>query len=143
MIVRFVIILERRNVVADALSRKDRVKPLRVRALMMTIDLNLSSQILNAQAEAMKGENINGENLIRMNKKFKTRDDGTHCIENRKIADLLLISGNHSKSLRYSGRYDSMSTAYHPQTDGQSERTIQTLEDMLRACGIDFGKGWD
>nr|GFA76755.1 reverse transcriptase domain-containing protein [Tanacetum cinerariifolium] len=36
-----------------------------------------------------------------------------------------------------------MSTAYHPETDGQSERTIQTLEDMLRACAIDFGKGWD
>ncbi|GJT37614.1 retrotransposon protein, putative, ty3-gypsy subclass [Tanacetum coccineum] len=36
-----------------------------------------------------------------------------------------------------------MSTAYHPQTDGQSERTIQTLEDMLRACGIDFGGNWD
>ncbi|GJY62968.1 putative reverse transcriptase domain-containing protein [Tanacetum coccineum] len=36
----------------------------------------------------------------------------------------------------------SMSTAYHPETDGQSERTIQTLEDMLRACVIDFGKGW-
>ncbi|GJR98847.1 putative reverse transcriptase domain-containing protein, partial [Tanacetum coccineum] len=35
-----------------------------------------------------------------------------------------------------------MSTAYHPQTDGQSERTIQTLEDMPRACAIDFGKGW-
>ncbi|GKA18403.1 putative reverse transcriptase domain-containing protein [Tanacetum coccineum] len=34
-----------------------------------------------------------------------------------------------------------MSTAYHPETDGQSERTIQTLEDMLRACVIDFGKG--
>ncbi|GJU54276.1 putative reverse transcriptase domain-containing protein [Tanacetum coccineum] len=36
-----------------------------------------------------------------------------------------------------------MSMAYHPETDGQSERTIQTLEDMLRACVIDFGKGWD
>ncbi|GJV93460.1 putative reverse transcriptase domain-containing protein [Tanacetum coccineum] len=32
-----------------------------------------------------------------------------------------------------------MSTAYHPKTDGQSERTIQTLEDMLRACVMDFG----
>ncbi|GJW51669.1 reverse transcriptase domain-containing protein [Tanacetum coccineum] len=32
--------------------------------------------------------------------------------------------------------------AYHPETDRQSERTIQTLEDMLRACVIDFGKGW-
>ncbi|GKC25200.1 putative reverse transcriptase domain-containing protein, partial [Tanacetum coccineum] len=36
-----------------------------------------------------------------------------------------------------------MSTAYHPQTDGPIERTIQTLEDMIRACVIDFGKGWD
>ncbi|GKB76320.1 putative reverse transcriptase domain-containing protein [Tanacetum coccineum] len=34
-----------------------------------------------------------------------------------------------------------MSTTYHPQTDGKSERTIQTLEDMLRACAIDIGKG--
>nr|GEV65615.1 putative reverse transcriptase domain-containing protein [Tanacetum cinerariifolium] len=36
-----------------------------------------------------------------------------------------------------------MSTTYHPQTDGQSERTIQMLEDMLRACVIDFGSSWD
>ncbi|GJZ77116.1 putative reverse transcriptase domain-containing protein [Tanacetum coccineum] len=36
-----------------------------------------------------------------------------------------------------------MSTAYHPEMDGQSERTIQTLGDMLRACAIDFGKSWD
>ncbi|KAD5318351.1 hypothetical protein E3N88_18297 [Mikania micrantha] len=36
-----------------------------------------------------------------------------------------------------------MSTAYHPQTDGQSERTIQTLEDTLQACVIDFGNSWE
>ncbi|GKG08561.1 putative reverse transcriptase domain-containing protein, partial [Tanacetum coccineum] len=36
-----------------------------------------------------------------------------------------------------------MSTTYHPETNGQSERTIQTLENMLRACVLDFGKGWD
>ncbi|GKE15663.1 putative reverse transcriptase domain-containing protein [Tanacetum coccineum] len=35
-----------------------------------------------------------------------------------------------------------MSTAYHPETDGQSERTIQTLEDKLRVCMIDFENGW-
>nr|GEU42767.1 putative reverse transcriptase domain-containing protein [Tanacetum cinerariifolium] len=36
-----------------------------------------------------------------------------------------------------------MNTTYHPETDGQSERIIQTLKDMLRACVIDFGKGWE
>ncbi|GKF38794.1 putative reverse transcriptase domain-containing protein, partial [Tanacetum coccineum] len=36
-----------------------------------------------------------------------------------------------------------MSTTYHPHTDGQSKRTIQTLEDMLRAWVIDFGNGWE
>ena len=36
-----------------------------------------------------------------------------------------------------------MSTAYHPQTDGQSERTIQTLEDMLRSCVMDNQGCWD
>ena len=35
-----------------------------------------------------------------------------------------------------------MSSAYHPQTDGQSERTIQTLEDMLRACCLDWKGSW-
>ncbi|GJY11172.1 putative reverse transcriptase domain-containing protein [Tanacetum coccineum] len=36
-----------------------------------------------------------------------------------------------------------MSMTYHPQTDGQSKRTIQTLEDMLPACVMDFGGSWD
>ncbi|GJT90804.1 putative reverse transcriptase domain-containing protein [Tanacetum coccineum] len=40
------------------------------------------------------------------------------------------------------GTSSDISIAYHPQTNGQSERTIQTLEDMMHACVIDFGKGW-
>nr|GEU35901.1 putative reverse transcriptase domain-containing protein [Tanacetum cinerariifolium] len=41
------------------------------------------------------------------------------------------------------GTWLDMCTAYHPETDGQSERTIQTIEDMLRACVIDLGNGWE
>lgn len=44
---------------------------------------------------------------------------------------------------REMGSQIKLSTTYHPQTDGQSERTIQTLEDMLRACIIDFGGSWE
>ncbi|GKB58660.1 putative reverse transcriptase domain-containing protein, partial [Tanacetum coccineum] len=51
------------NVVADALSRKEREPPLRVRALVMTISLNLPKQILNAQTEARKPENIKNEDV--------------------------------------------------------------------------------
>ncbi|GKB55159.1 putative reverse transcriptase domain-containing protein [Tanacetum coccineum] len=55
----------------------------------------------------------------------------------------LRFASNFWKSLQNAlGTNLDMSTAYHPQTDGQSERTIQTLKDMLRACAIDFGKGW-
>ncbi|GJU44746.1 putative reverse transcriptase domain-containing protein [Tanacetum coccineum] len=51
------------NVVADALSRKEKVKPLRVRALVMTIGLNLPKQILEAQTEALKPENLIAEDV--------------------------------------------------------------------------------
>ncbi|GJW81172.1 putative reverse transcriptase domain-containing protein [Tanacetum coccineum] len=87
------------NVVADALSRKERIKPLRVRALVMTIGLDLPKQILEAQTEARKLENLGAEDMGEV---------GCHAL-----------------------------------TDGQSERTIQTLEDMLHACVIDFGNGWE
>nr|GEZ84123.1 reverse transcriptase domain-containing protein [Tanacetum cinerariifolium] len=53
------------------------------------------------------------------------------------------FASNYWRSLQNAlGTRLDMSTAYHPETDGQSEETIQTLEDMLRACAIDFGKGW-
>ncbi|GKD31161.1 putative reverse transcriptase domain-containing protein, partial [Tanacetum coccineum] len=52
---------EKANVVADALSRKERIKPLRVRALVLTTGLNLPVQILNAQVEARKEENYGTE----------------------------------------------------------------------------------
>ena len=54
------------------------------------------------------------------------------------------FTSNFWKSLQKSlGSKLKLSTAYLPQTDGQSERTIQTLEDMLRACVIDFKGSWE
>ncbi|GJR06404.1 putative reverse transcriptase domain-containing protein [Tanacetum coccineum] len=73
------------NVVADALSRKKRIKPLRVRALVMTISLNLPVQILNAQIEARKEENHGNEDLCCMIKKLEPRADGTLCLKNRSL----------------------------------------------------------
>ncbi|GKB81651.1 putative reverse transcriptase domain-containing protein [Tanacetum coccineum] len=76
---------------------------------------------------------------------IKKEDVGGMLIENAKFSRALReqkleprADWNHNAL----GTNLDMSTAYHPQTDGQSERTIQTLEDMLRACAIDFGKGW-
>ncbi|GJT51548.1 putative reverse transcriptase domain-containing protein [Tanacetum coccineum] len=71
------------NVVADALSRKERIKPLRVRSLVMTIHPKLPLQILKAQTEAIKEQNIKAENLRGMDKAFEIRPDGTRCIKNR------------------------------------------------------------
>nr|GEW53228.1 putative reverse transcriptase domain, ribonuclease H-like domain, aspartic peptidase domain protein [Tanacetum cinerariifolium] len=111
---------------ADALSRKERIEPLRVRALVMTIGLDLPRQILEAQIEAPIPENLEKEDVGGMIRKDIPKEN----LEPR-------VDGN--KAL---GTDISMSTAYHPKTGGQSEKTIQNLEDMLRDCVIDFGKGW-
>ncbi|GJR62461.1 reverse transcriptase domain-containing protein [Tanacetum coccineum] len=71
------------NVVANALSRKERIKPLRVRSLVLTIGLNLPVQILNAQVEVRKGENYGIEDLCGMIKKLEPRVDGTLCLSGR------------------------------------------------------------
>ncbi|GJV24853.1 putative reverse transcriptase domain-containing protein [Tanacetum coccineum] len=71
------------NVVADALSRKERSKPLRVRALVMTIGLNLPKQILGAQSEARKEENFINEDLHGMINKLEPRADRTLCLNNQ------------------------------------------------------------
>ncbi|GKA19677.1 putative reverse transcriptase domain-containing protein [Tanacetum coccineum] len=92
------------NVMADVLSRKEWIKPLRVRALVITIGLNLPIKILNTQAKAIKEENVKEENLRGMNKEFKTRLDGTLCIEKRSwlpriggLRDLIMHESHTSK----------------------------------------------
>ncbi|GJZ27343.1 hypothetical protein Tco_0571596 [Tanacetum coccineum] len=242
--------LGKANVVADALSRKGRDKPLRVRALMMIVHNDLPKQIREAQEEAMEIKNVKAENLGRLIKPiFEFHPDGTRCFRNRPnmkadvatyvskcltcakvkvehqktygllqqpeipvwkwkritmdfvsglprmpygcdtiwvIVDRLTKSAyflpmkktdsiekltrlylkeivcrhgvpvsiisdrdshftlNFWRSLQKAlGTNLDLSTAYRPQTDGQSERTIHTLEDMLRACVIDFRNSWD
>ncbi|GJZ97923.1 putative reverse transcriptase domain-containing protein [Tanacetum coccineum] len=104
------------NVVADALSRKERVKP-----------------------EAFNEVNVQGEALWGLDKQMKHNEDDT-IISDR---DGRFTSRFWQMLQRALGTCLDISTTYHPQTDGQSERTIQTLEDMLRACVIDFGGSWD
>ncbi|GKG14036.1 hypothetical protein Tco_0350996, partial [Tanacetum coccineum] len=80
--------LGKANVVADALSRKERIEPLRVRALVMPIGLDLPKQILKAQIEALKSENLKKEDvggMIRRDtpkEKLEPRADGTLCLNN-------------------------------------------------------------
>ncbi|GKC39078.1 putative reverse transcriptase domain-containing protein [Tanacetum coccineum] len=94
------------NVVADALSRKERSKPLRVRALVMTIGLNLPKQILSAQSEARKEENFINEDLHGMINKLEPRTDGTLCLNNRSwiscFGDLRALIMHESHKSKYS-----------------------------------------
>ncbi|GJS28070.1 putative reverse transcriptase domain-containing protein [Tanacetum coccineum] len=173
------------NVVADALSRKERSKPLRVRALVMTIGLNLPKQIFSAQSEARKEENFTNEDLRGMINKLEPRADGTLCLNNRSwipcFGELRALIMHESHKSKYSIHPGSVKIEYQKPSgllvqpeikmemgnkqersdtlekidetipEGKvvsrhgvpSERTIQTLEDMLRACVLDFGKGWD
>ncbi|GKA16540.1 putative reverse transcriptase domain-containing protein [Tanacetum coccineum] len=71
------------NVVANALSRKEQIKPLRVRALVMTIGLNLPMQILNAQVKARKEENYGIKDLGGKIKNLEPHADRTLCLKNR------------------------------------------------------------
>ncbi|GJX79359.1 putative reverse transcriptase domain-containing protein [Tanacetum coccineum] len=102
------------NVVADALSRKERIEPLQ------------------------------NDPLDKLARLYLNRIVARHGIPASIICDrderfTLNFWRSFQKAL---GTNISMSTAYHLETDGQSKRTIQTLEDMLRVCVIYFGKGW-
>ncbi|GJW62280.1 reverse transcriptase domain-containing protein [Tanacetum coccineum] len=103
------------NVVADELSRKKQIKPLKVRALILTIHPKLPSQILKAQNESLKEENVKNENLQGMDKSFEIRPDGTR-IKNRSwlplfggLRDLIMHEFHKSKYSIHPG-FDKM---YH------------------------------
>nr|GEZ77980.1 putative reverse transcriptase domain-containing protein [Tanacetum cinerariifolium] len=106
------------NVVANALSRKEREPPLRVQALVMTIGLDLPRQILNAQTEARKPENTKEEDVRGMlvensrdpekvrTEKLEPRMDGTICLNGRSwlpcYGDLRTVIMNESHKSKYS-----------------------------------------
>ncbi|GKB51978.1 putative reverse transcriptase domain-containing protein [Tanacetum coccineum] len=140
---------------------KEREKPLRVRALVMTTYPDLTDRILQAQTEAMKEEKVKAENLGRiwlplfgglrdliMHESHKLKysihpgSDKIHGVPVSIISDRdsRFALGFWRSLQKALGTDVNMSTAYHPEMDGQSERTIQTLEDMLRPCVIDFRK---
>ncbi|GJU19469.1 hypothetical protein Tco_1152811 [Tanacetum coccineum] len=83
------------SVAADALSRNERAKPLRVRALVMTINSNLPPQIHEARVEALKKENVKDENLHGMDKEFENRLDGTLCIRRRMVVPMARYGSMH------------------------------------------------
>ncbi|GJT13672.1 hypothetical protein Tco_0860714 [Tanacetum coccineum] len=102
------------NVVADTLSR---IKPLKVRSLVMTIHPKLPTQILEAQTEAIKEENIKAENIRGMDKAFEVRPDGTRCIKNRSwlplfgnLRDLIMHNAPNAPSKTPSTKYTSSSS---------------------------------
>ncbi|GJS85621.1 putative reverse transcriptase domain-containing protein [Tanacetum coccineum] len=66
-----------------------------------------------------------------------------HFLPMKETDSIKKLTRQYLKEVEALGTQLDMSTAYHPQTDGQSERTIQTLEDMLRAFVINFDKSWD
>ncbi|GJY27525.1 putative reverse transcriptase domain-containing protein [Tanacetum coccineum] len=166
------------NVVADALSRKEQNKPLRVRALVMTIDLDLPKRILNAQAEARKEESYGTEvcvcltcarvkaecqkpsNLLVQHvvpvwkwenitmdfvtklPKTSSSQDAIWVIIDRLTKSAHFLPMKETDSMEKFTRQclKEVVSRHGVPTDGQSKRTIQTLES---ACVIDFGKGWD
>ncbi|GKE37951.1 putative reverse transcriptase domain-containing protein [Tanacetum coccineum] len=91
---------------ADALRRKERIKPLRVRALVMTIGLNLPKQILSAQSEARKEENFITEDLHGMINKLEPCTDGMLCLNNQSwipcFGDLRALIMHESHKSKYS-----------------------------------------
>ncbi|GKD74297.1 putative reverse transcriptase domain-containing protein, partial [Tanacetum coccineum] len=94
------------NTMADALGQKERSKPLRVRALVMTIGLNLPKQILSAQSKARKEENFINEDLHGMINKLEPRTDRTLCLNNQSwilcFGDLRALIMHESHKSKYS-----------------------------------------
>nr|GEX54627.1 putative reverse transcriptase domain-containing protein [Tanacetum cinerariifolium] len=117
------------NVVADAQSRKERIKPLRIRTLVMSIGLNHPKQILSAQSEAKKEENFITEDLHEVDSLEKLTRQYLKEVFSRHGVPVSIISDRNRRftSLFWRSLHKAlgtrldMSRAYHPQTDGQKQ----------------------
>ncbi|GJS59543.1 putative reverse transcriptase domain-containing protein [Tanacetum coccineum] len=125
----------------DALSRKERVKSRRVRGM-----------ILAAQSEAFKQENVLTERLHGLDPQMERKGDESLYFMDRIWVLLVGSVMDEAHASSYTRRFQDVKLAriyideiiarneiLHPQADGQSESMIQTLEDIMRACDIDFG----
>ncbi|GJU46907.1 putative reverse transcriptase domain-containing protein [Tanacetum coccineum] len=147
------------NVVADALSRKERLKPkteysVHPGADKMYYDLRdlywwsgMKRDIAEYVSRCLTCSKIKAEQSESLRISSATKIPKWKW-EKIKIVNHFRRDGRFTSHLWQAfqealGTRLDMSMAYHPQTDGQSERTIQTLEDMLRACVMDFGGSWD
>ncbi|GKE44450.1 putative reverse transcriptase domain-containing protein [Tanacetum coccineum] len=99
---------------------------------------NTRSEMTPAVIEEMINQRVDAALEARRVNRDLGLENGNHNGE----VDETILEGTSLETWSASTQLD-MSMAYHPQTDGQSERTTQTLEDMLRACVMDFGKGRD
>ncbi|GJW33850.1 putative reverse transcriptase domain-containing protein [Tanacetum coccineum] len=148
--------MRKANVVAYALSRKEREPPLRVRALSYDLLVKAEHQspsglLVRPKIPEWKWDNITMDFVTKLPKTSQGYDTIWVIVDRltksaiftpmRETDPLDKLARMYLKENALGTNLD-MSTTYHPQIDGQSERTIQTLEDMLRACAIDFGKGW-
>nr|GEY65574.1 reverse transcriptase domain-containing protein [Tanacetum cinerariifolium] len=108
---------------------------------------NALADALSRKTEARKEENYEAEDLGGMIKKLESRTNITLCLENRSwipgFGNLRALIMHESHKSNKGERLNGETNEIIPEGDGQSERTIQMLEDMLRACVMDFGKGWD
>nr|GFB07596.1 putative reverse transcriptase domain-containing protein [Tanacetum cinerariifolium]GFB15488.1 putative reverse transcriptase domain-containing protein [Tanacetum cinerariifolium] len=152
------------NVVTDALSKKERLKMRRVRTMSMAIHSGLKTKILEAQREVAKDLKAPAKWLQGLDTKLKNRGDGAIYFGERKwipsvgvIRKLIMDEAHTSKltksayflAIREYFKMERLPRIYFNEivarhgTDGQSERTIQTLKDMLRECVMDFGGNSD
>nr|GEV34061.1 hypothetical protein [Tanacetum cinerariifolium] len=157
------------NVMADALSRKERIKPLSRLVLLVQPEIsqwkweNITMNFVTKLPNMANGQDMICVIVDRLTKSTHflpmSEDDSLEKLMRQCLKEVVLRHGVPVLIIfDHDGRFAShflrplhkalgtrldMSRAYHPQIDGQSERTIQTLEDMLRAYVLDFGKSWN